>query len=317
MTVPLDGLQAPENEPVLPCEKLPEPFVVGDAGRAYLEIVGGAPFSTAMPSDAVCDGFDFEGWALRAASVRGLSHRHAGTARQDAYAVRYAAETDRLVLIVCDGVGSGVSSHIAADVASTFLADELIDCDLGDDPNLWTGIFADASAAVCVRARQVLGRSDAEIDDVRAVMATTAVAVVVSAVTQPGPWEVCYAAVGDSSLWTARHHASDEAFEGWTPILGGKINDGEFASNRTSALPLWVDSPVRSEHFELDGEMLLLLCTDGVGDAFLGGAGPVAIELGSAWSSPPTPLNFAAHVSFGRRSLLDDRTGIALWSPGG
>lgn len=315
MTVHFDGRQDPEKEPVLPCEKLPEPFVVGEAGRSYREISGGAPFPTAMPSDAVCDGFDFDGWALRAASVRGLSHRHAGTARQDAYAVRYSAEMDRLVLIVCDGVGSGELSQIAADVASTYIADELIDCDLVDDPDVWTGIFADASAAICVRAREVLGRSDAEIDDVRAVMATTAVAVVVSGVSGPGPWEVSQAAVGDSSLWTARHPTSDEAFAGWTPILGGKGNDGEFASNRTSALPLRVDSAVISEYFELDADMLLLLCTDGVGDAFLGGAGPVALELGSAWSSPPTPLNFAAHVSFGRRGLLDDRTGIALWSP--
>ncbi|WP_139278868.1 protein phosphatase 2C domain-containing protein [Rhodococcus ruber] len=290
----------------------PEPYTVGDPGRAYTELGGGMPFRTAMPPDSMCDAFDCFGWSLRAASVRGLMHRSDGSPRQDAYAVRYSPETDRFAVAVCDGVGSAPQSHIAAEAAANCLVDRAIDAATSSDDDGWTETFQAASEAVTVAAEN-LGVSDSSVAGVREVMATTAILVVVDRVSASGSWTVRYAGIGDSSLWLTDVSTDDET--AWIPVLGGKAAAEDIATNRTSALPLRDRTSVRPGQFTLLEGQLLLACTDGVGDAFGAGDGEVARTLKRSWMKPPTALNFAAQVSFGRRRLLDDRTGVALWAP--
>ncbi|MCK8672241.1 protein phosphatase 2C domain-containing protein [Rhodococcus sp. HM1] len=290
----------------------PEPYTIGDPGRSYSEIGGGKPFPSAMPPDSVCDAFDHQGWALRAASVRGLMHRSDGSPRQDAYAVRYSPDKDRLVVAVCDGVGSAPESHVASDMAANFLVDRAVDAGTLINDDWWTEVFHDASDALAAAARNA-GASDPSPAGVRQVMATTAILAAVDNVSVAGPWTVQYAGVGDSSLWLT--DVSTDEDTSWIPILGGKHTGDGIATNRTSALPVYEKTCVQPEQFILLEGQLLLVCTDGVGDAFGSGMGEVAQTLRRSWMNPPTALNFAAQVSFGRRRLLDDRTGVALWAP--
>lgn len=290
----------------------PEPYTVGDPGRAYTELGGGMPFRGVMPPDSMCDAFDCFGWSLRAASVRGLMHRSDGSPRQDAYAVRYSPEADRFAIAVCDGVGSAPQSHVAAEAAANCLVDRAIDGAMSSDDAWWTETFYGASEAVTVAAEN-LGVSDSSAAGVREVMATTAILVVVDQVSVSGPWTVHYAGIGDSSLWLTDVSTDDET--AWIPVLGGKAAAEDVATNRTSALPLRDRTSVRPGQFTLLQGQLLLACTDGVGDAFGAGDGEVPRALKQSWMKSPTALNFAAQVSFGRRRLLDDRTGVALWAP--
>lgn len=290
----------------------PEPYTVGDPGRAYTELGGGVPFRSMMPPDSMCDAFDCFGWSLRAASARGLMHRSDGSPRQDAYAVRYSSDTDRFAVAVCDGVGSAPQSHVAAEAAANRLVDRAMDGAMSCDDEWWTETFQVASEAVTVAA-QTLGMSDASAAGVREVMATTAILVVVDKVSGFGSWTVRYAGIGDSSLWLTDVSTDDDT--AWIPVLGGKAAPEDVATNRTSALPLRDSTPVRPGQFTLLERQLLLACTDGVGDAFGAGDGEVARALKQSWMKPPSGLNFAAQVSFGRRRLLDDRTGVALWTP--
>ncbi len=292
----------------------PEPYTVGDPGRAYTELGGGVPFRSVMPSDSMCDAFDCFGWSLRAASVRGLMHRSDGSPRQDAYAVRYSPDTDRFAVAVCDGVGSAPQSHVAAEVAANCLVDRAMDGATASDDEWWTETFQVASEAVTVAAEK-LGVSDASAAGVRGVMATTAILIVVDEVSVSRSWTVRYAGIGDSSLWLTDVTTDNET--AWIPVLGGKAAAEDVATNRTSALPLRDSTPVRPGQFTMLEGQLLLACTDGVGDAFGAGDGEVARALKQSWMKPPTALNFAAQVSFGRRRLLDDRTGVALWAPTG
>ncbi|PBC39527.1 hypothetical protein CJ179_36540 [Rhodococcus sp. ACS1] len=292
---------------------LPEPYTIGDPGRSYGEIGGNEPLAEPAPPDTVCDAFDFGGWAVRAASVRGLSHRYDGSVRQDAYAVRYSAGTGRLVVAVCDGVGSAPHSHVAAAAAADFLVDELVGVDLEVSEPFWTGLFRDASEHVNAVARRH-GVKDGTLADVRNLMATTALVAVIDTAAEDN-WTVTCAGVGDSSLWLGRTDRSPGAPASWSALLGGKTPSTDVTSTTTSALPISKHTAVEPLQVILESAAVLLLCSDGIGDALGDGTNQVARTLGDQWASPPTALNFAAQASFGKRGLFDDRTGIAIWSP--
>lgn len=291
----------------------PEPFVIGEPGRSYFEIGGGAPPIVATPHDSACDGYDFDGWHVRAASVRGLSHRYSGTPRQDSYAIRFCPEAGRLVIVVCDGVGSGRLSHVAAEIVSEQIADAVVGTDhRGDD---WTRLFETASMAVLRAAAPLMGEIECTVDTARSVMASTATVVELSGLNTPGPWELRTATVGDSAAWVSDLDEPGIGFGPWRPVSGGRVDSGDGpATTVTSALPIRPGTQVEAVRGRLEPGQLLLVCTDGVGDAFGAGTGQVATALGAEWVTPPTPINFAAHVGFGRRSHVDDRTGVAVWA---
>ena len=157
----------------------------------------------------MCDGFDFGGWSLRAASVRGLTHRYASQPRQDAYALRYSAGRQRLVIAVCDGVGGAPESHRAAEITAGCLADRFVDRE--DDDDDWTAAFTLASDAVLSAAAE-FERIERSVDAARAVMATTATLVVIDGVGAAGTWTVRAASVGDSAVWIADRPGPEAGF---------------------------------------------------------------------------------------------------------
>lgn len=292
----------------------PEPFTIGDPGRAYAETKFGAPGTAHMPSETVCDAFDWAGWSARAASVRGLSHRHFSEPRQDSYAIRYSNDNDRLVLVVCDGVGSAALSHEASRCAADRLANSVLAAESIDE-NFWSEAFYAASDEIIDLTRQLTTELIETAADVRRVMATTAHVIVLEGLSRRGGWTGVSARVGDSTAWQATALGSP-AFDSFRQINAPKQRDDQqFASTSTSSLPIIDAGSINIEQVELSAGQLLLVCSDGVSDAFVGGAGQVPLTLGEWWAEPPTAINFAAHVGYGRRTHTDDRTCIALWAP--
>lgn len=263
-----------------------------------------------MPCDTACDGYDFAGWSVRGASVRGLSHRHYDEVRQDAYQVLYAGHTGRLAVAVCDGLGSAPQSHLAAAIAADGLC---LGALAGHTPSGqvgqtdWISLFTDVSDRIAAAQTARFG-PDADV------MATTALVVVIdelNAPSTPGTWHATIAHVGDCSAWLrAPEHR-------WTRISGGKADAGPVRSNSVrSPLPFGrAERAVTVDRVTLGTGDLLLACSDGVGDPFGDGDQPVARTLAARWTQPPRPVNFAAHIGFGSKSWTDDRTGVAIWTP--
>lgn len=291
----------------------PEPFTIGDPGKAYGQTKWAAPDVESMPSDTECDGFAVDGWSIRAASVRGLMHRQFAEPRQDAYVVRWSPELDWLVVVVCDGVSSLRLSHRAARAAADSLADEVLSAGARDDID-WASIFDVVSTRVIDEARAAGSAEVRSASEARETMATTATVLVVVGLKGPGPWYGMSASVGDTTTWIASSDPTS-AFGPWSEVNGIEIDGGTLTRNSTSALPLTNPNVIRAAPIVVNPRQLLIVTTDGVSDAFVGGRGQVAIELGREWSEPPSPINFAAQVGYGRRTHTDDRTCVALWSP--
>lgn len=90
------------------------PATIGDPGRAHAEVRPRLRLDPAQPPDTVADHGTAVSLEVRAASVRGLSHRDSGTPRQDAYGFALSADEQHLIVVVADGVSAGVLSHEAA-----------------------------------------------------------------------------------------------------------------------------------------------------------------------------------------------------------
>lgn len=142
-----------------------EAFVIGDPGSARSVVVPKPdPLFPFVPDTSV-DGFTLSdgddervGLQVRAASVRGLSHRHKGTARQDAYANRVTDDGKFLVVAVADGVSAGRSSHVAARIAAESAVTQVAGLLAETPPGHldWEHVFGAVSAAIV--AEYVAGR---------------------------------------------------------------------------------------------------------------------------------------------------------------
>ncbi|MFD4295272.1 PP2C family protein-serine/threonine phosphatase [Rhodococcus sp. NPDC058505] len=270
----------------------------------------GHPTPAGVVPDAVHDALDVRGWTVRAASIRGTGHRSDRTPRQDAYAVRHG--NGRIVAVVCDGLGAMEFSHRAAEVASATLADHLLTADLevsGD----WTAHLRVASLAVTRAAGALLGNRAPRFDDVADLMATTVTALVVEDVEAPGRWLAHTATVGDSSAWWRRTRSGALGFEPWLLMSGGRLTRREIATSRTLALPLPDDAVVTGTSYEIGREELLMVCSDGVADAFEDGGSAVAAAFATGWTNPPRLTDLADRIAF--ESSADDRTAVAVWTP--
>ena len=81
-------------------------FTIGNPGRAALELADGPPTAPVGRGDVELTAVSLDRLGLRAASVRGVSHREDGEPRQDAFALAHNRRPeDGLVAVVCDGVG--------------------------------------------------------------------------------------------------------------------------------------------------------------------------------------------------------------------
>ena len=315
---------------------------VGDPG-SQLSFV--SQLATAYPgrSDTVIDGGLCGNLDVRAASIRGKSHRDNresafSITRQDEYCVQLTRDEKWLVVFVCDGVSSGELSHMAASIAARMgckivcrsleensLPSELPWKDIGEqiaggivtnwlkatpeDAEVWSLLSAEKASFDAEHLASL------DIETARSVRrmsardcATTAIAAVISTGQAEEVNETSCTVVtlaGDSSGWIL------DPDEGWRSLSAIKNEGAEFASNVTSGLPIVGDVSVQS--LSLAPGQALFLMTDGLGDPLGSGKGEVGAYLATEWRTPPSVYQFAATLDFHRRTFDDDRTSVGVW----
>ena len=233
---------------------------------------------------------------LRAASVRGLSHRaDPGHVRQDSYA--WATSDDRLFVAVADGVGSASHSQIGAWTA-TRAAVELLSSGLGDPRTLGRVVAARIGAT----ARD-LGLNPAAL-------ATTLTVAMVRIGDADAPWRVAVAEWGDSRASVFTPGEVVEGHPAWRRVTA---ETAAVLANDVPALPLHVEPTARGTAMLVPGDVLLV-ATDGI-DAHLRAENPVGHGLGHSWTRPPSIAQFLCDVDFERVGARDDRTAVAMFRP--
>lgn len=251
---------------------------------------------------------------VRAASVRGLAHRHGGTTRQDQFG--FALSDDRRWLVVgcADGVSAASLAHRAAIVAAhegtRHLASQLSESSPKELD--WDGTLRHVAARITRVATEHLG--DAAPNDFAALQAsildtcaTTAHYAVIA--TEPGErneHEAWCVGVGDTSAWILSRST-------WIPLTDVKNAGSTIASSAVVPLPL-LPAPVTRIRTSLAAGEALIVMSDGVGDAIGAGHGEAADQLATWWQTPPDPYSFAAAVDFNCRTYDDDRTAVAIWA---
>ncbi|SMH32613.1 Serine/threonine protein phosphatase PrpC [Rathayibacter oskolensis] len=274
-------------------------YTIGEPGLAFDGVRASLTSGVRAPHDTVVDALDHPRLSLRAASVRGLVHRDAGTPRQDAFRVAEGDQT--IVIAVADGVGSLPLSHVAAQCAVD-AAVELVIAGGAHlqraDPVAWGALFDRISEIVRHEASTV------HAGEAREAMATTLCCAVVDLEAQV----VVTAGVGDSSCFLLRDGA-------WESLSGGKerASASGVVSNRTEVLPARVRTRVVVRETEVRPGDALVVASDGIGDAIGDGGSTSAATLAEWWRTAPAPLDFAAQVGFGRLSFTDDRTAVVGW----
>jgi hypothetical protein len=288
------------------------PYSIGDPGRAAWAVVPLPDQENWHRRDSVFDGFALEApgpvrHVLRAASVRGLSHRAYGKPRQDEYGYQLTPDGRYLVLCVADGLSSGSRSHLAAEVAvrtgTALLVNALAEASPAELD--WAQIVGEVAGHIVAYARKRLpDGAGMTVDDVVGWMGTTATyAVVDLAGAVLGVHAVM---VGDSSAWVLRA-------AGWEALSEVKNAGVDIATSAVEALPRVSQRERLRLHATVGPGEALVLMTDGVGDALGDGRGEVGEYLGAAWRTPPHEVDFVGQVGFSRKSFDDDRTVIAIW----
>lgn len=268
--------------------------VIGDPGRAGLEVGPGTPPDDDWPSDFAISSCLFDSIEVRAASVRGIQHRHTNSPRQDAFSLRSIGGGSGLVAVVCDGVGSLASSHAAAEFVCGILPDRLL------GSSNWKEAVEQTNAEL-IELDQSLSSTGARV------MATTLVAASVVKTTESYALHLTW--VGDSEAWLL-----DDA-GAWTRLspLPGRSDQAGLASAPTRALPTTSVPEINQLDLDLRSGRVFLM-TDGVAKP-LGMNTEVQDALASCWRMPPDPLTFASQVGFARRTFIDDRTVVGIWLP--
>lgn len=255
--------------------------------------------------DTVVDGWQLDGVAVRAASVRGDLHRFNGAPRQDDVLI---AEFDgRVIVLVADGVSSALHSHLGASAATRYGAQwlesqrgtALEDLDLS---NLFDNV-AYGLVSTC-RTMHQMNDDDQELAS-REFATTLVVAVVERDVDRWDHWVGRLAAVGDSGAWVL---TQDGRF---VALTEGKNADG-IASNVTASLPL--DGASRgTAPIDIAPGQVLLLGSDGFGDPLGDGRGIVGDVFRELFGQGlPRPLAVAHALDFSRERFDDDRTLAAV-----
>lgn len=264
------------------------------------------PNATAYRPDVIADGWKARDFVIRAASIRGYSHRYDGSPRQDDLSVAYHERSGAILFAVADGVSSAPLSHIGASSACRAAISAMTtDLDSPDGQVDWQRLVEGAAWQLCEQARISLGLP--QVDQRVAVeqMATTLVAGLVVP-TREGP-EVQVIQVGDSSAWILRPDGRYQC------MLPTKYREGESTySSATTALP---HVPrVQRKYGVLSPGEILLVGTDGFGDPLGDGDGAVGRHFAQALRpTPPPVLSFANNLDFSRETYDDDRTLFALW----
>lgn len=297
-----------------------EPYSVGDPGRAADRTVPLPDVEHWDRHDTIVDGITLTSdrdrvAELRAASVRGLVHRHYGRVRQDEYGYRRTPDGRYLVMCVADGVSLGKHSHRAAVVAARRGTDKLASLLSTVAPGeinwpAFIGWVADQIVQVGRKHLQKLNVPGAEAFTHREIadhLATTVLYAVVDLLADHQTHRVDLCAVGDTSAWVLR------AGGAWEPLQPVKNEGAVMYSPSVSALPVSPPELSLPMHTTVHPGEALVLVSDGIGDALGAGTGEVGEFLAKVWRRPPSPLAFAAQAEFARKSFDDDRTAVAFW----
>jgi serine/threonine protein phosphatase PrpC len=260
----------------------------------------GRPVRVVAVSDSACDGLSAGGLEVRAASVRGMSHRWNGRPRQDAFSFGTDAGSQHIVLAVADGVSSAPHAEIGAQLASFHSVELLVwalehGATLGD----LNGNALMSHVATRVRAGATFPVDEA----LDRLVATTLVVAVVETTPRSGYHRAWTAQVGNSQAIVLR--------SGQYCYLGD-VADGGIVDNRVPSLPMRPES-VEERCSLVPAGSVIFLCSDGITDALGHGRGSVGRYLAERLSEPPDPLELARTVGFLRKGFLDDRVLAGVW----
>jgi serine/threonine protein phosphatase PrpC len=275
-------------------------------GQSIVEFQPRPPLVRGYRPDTVADGWDSEHFAVRAASVRGYLHRFRGTPRQDDLAIAVHPGTQVLVLAVADGVSSATHAHVGSAVVCRSVVESVLDALDGDVAVIdWTALLRRAAWALVEQAGRHLKL--AEPDPVVAERTTSTT--LVAGVVRPGRGGCAHASlvrVGDSSAWLLRDGV-------YLEILPGKPRDaGSVVPSEVSALPR-VPPTIEPVEVTVPPDAVLLMGTDGFGDAVGDGSGEIGALFARNLSTAPPPLGLAHLLDFSRETFDDDRTLVAVW----
>lgn len=315
----LDSTAMPVAEPAVaanisvgapPSDPLDEVTPIGDPGRQPEVVAVLGPLTVGV-SDTELDFATVDPFEMRACSTRGLSHRHRGTPRQDAFCV--ASNDAWLALAVTDGVSEGDHSHVAAETAARAVCKLALDQATKGEVIDWGAICGRVSRRIVDEAkyRRLVedcdGTDAQQVRAVRKVMSTTAVCAVISRQPDVDGSHIGWIAVlaGDSSAYSIR--------DGRVQLeAGGKADDSsDISSSSVHPLP-GAASPIVFDLAMSAGQALVLV-SDGLGDPLGAGDGEVGENLAKRWIGPPTIAQFFLDVNFYRKSFDDDRTALAIW----
>jgi len=253
--------------------------------------------------DTVIDAWATDYFCIRAASVRGDSHRYNGLPRQDSFIVAHHAESESIVMAVADGVSSASEAHDGAiEACRLAVAAALASLDQGQLPD-WPSIVEGAASGLMELARRATGE-DTTVDLAAKMFATTLT--VAQMLPSEGRVGLRASSIGDSAIW----HICDGHL---TRLTGGKgQNIDDLFSPSVAALP-WLPSSIELLELLIDPTDTIVVLSDGIGDALGDGSSLVADLLKSELRSPPPPLQVARIADFSRATFADDRTLIAVW----
>jgi serine/threonine protein phosphatase PrpC len=239
-----------------------------------------------------------------------MSHRYAGTPRQDSFCV--AADENQLVVAIADGVSQGPYSHIAAEVAARASCKLALEARASSEPD-WTDLSGRVSRRILDEARyrrlvgEPVGSVAEQVREVRDLMSTTLVVATISRKPDSsGGFPTTVAVVaGDSSAYSLE--------AGHFDLVGGGKEEGKDEITTTAVRPLPGPVEPRLEACVLAPSAALFLMSDGVGDPLNDGTGDLADTLAERWVSPPAAAEFFLHTNFLRRTFDDDRTVLGVW----
>ena len=273
--------------------------IIGDPGRAAIAVPEGLPPTEAWPPDIAASEYAVGGITIRAASLRGVQHRHQrpghqSAPRQDAFGIGSSADRRVIVAMVCDGVGDLDYSHEAANHVCNSLPWKILQ-GLG-----WQDAIFEVNNELVAMANSRKG----DVAVGKGTMATTMMSATIS--YEASGYNVHLAWVGDSEAWSLDDNG---AWVKLAPVEGRRLDTG-ITTGRTSALPSSAPTLTERDIFLTSGRIILM--SDGVGTPLMMNT-DIQETLGEWWKSPPNPFMFAAQVGFARMSFMDDRTAVGIW----
>ncbi|MFI0943879.1 protein phosphatase 2C domain-containing protein [Streptomyces sp. NPDC021020] len=278
---------------------------VGKPGHAFeARPPGASPYRP----DTIADGWSTDLVTMRLASVRGYAHRYNGTPREDDCAVAVHKDSGTVVFAVADGVSAAPQSATGAVLACRAAVGDLLHQLDSDVPTLdWAHVVRTAAWSLVARAAAGREPESAYAEEAEQLYATTLVAGVVRT-DRYGVPRVHLVQVGDSAAWVL-----DRADGRYHRLLATKDTEGEdVVSSAVTPLPR-VPAPLALRTVELGPSSVLLVGTDGFGDALGDGEGAVGLHFHRSLAVPPSPLAFAHLLDFSRETFDDDRTLLAVW----